>query len=67
MKACFLFLTMFILISCKKEEKVILKEDFVFTTGGDVRIKSFKFINDTVFVAENYPDNNFVYYFFFFF
>lgn len=59
----FLFIAfILIFVSCKKE-KVRLHEDFVFTTGGDVRIKSFKFINDTVFVAENYPDNDFVYYF----
>lgn|SRR5690606_36542665 len=51
------------LISCKYKEKVVLKEDFIFTTGGDVKVKSFKFIDDTVFVAENFPDNDYVYYF----
>ena len=59
---CSIFCLM-MLISCKQEEKVMLKEDFIFTTGGDIGVKSFRFINDTVFVAENYPDNNYVYYF----
>lgn len=63
MKIGVYFLILFVLISCKQEEKVVLKEDFVFTSGGEIGVKSFKFINDTVFVAKYYPDNNYVYYF----
>lgn len=55
MKAYFLFLTMFILISCKKEEKVVLKEDFVFGYAGMENLRIFKFKGDTVFVSHNYP------------
>lgn len=55
MKACFLFLTMFILISCKKEDKVVLKEDFVFGFAGMENLRMFKFKGDTVFVSHNYP------------
>lgn len=57
---CIAFILIF--VSCTKE-KVRLQEDFVFTSGGEIGVKSFKFINDTVFVAENYPDNNYVHYF----
>lgn len=49
---CIAFILIF--VSCTKD-KVRLQEDFIFTTGGDVRIKSFKFINDTVFIAHSYP------------
>jgi len=57
---CIAFILLF--VSCK-EEKVRLHEDFVFSTGGDIKIKSFKFINDTVFVASEYPKSENVYYF----
>lgn len=57
---CIAFILIF--VSCTKD-KVRLQEDFIFTTGGDIRIKSFKFINDTVFVASQYPKKEYVYYF----
>ncbi|SEH74695.1 hypothetical protein SAMN02927937_01185 [Paenimyroides aquimaris] len=57
---CIAFILIF--TSCTKE-KVRLQEDFVFTSGGDARIKSFKFINDTVFVASEYPKSENVHYF----
>ena len=44
-----------VLISCKKEEKVVLKEDFVFGFTGMENLRMFKFKGDTVFVSHNYP------------
>lgn len=60
----FLFIAfILIFVSCKKE-KVRLHEDFVFSyTAKNEDVVSLKFINDTVFVARNFPDNDSVYYF----
>ena len=63
MKLLFSFFALLILFSCKKEDKVVLKEDFVFSyTAKNEDVVSLKFINDTVFVARNFPDNDSVYY-----
>lgn len=52
-----------IFVSCAKD-KVRLHEDFVFSyTAKNKDVVSLKFINDTVFVARNFPDNDSVYYF----
>lgn len=44
-----------IMLSCKQEEKVVLKEDFVFGYGGMENLKVFKFTDDTVYISKNYP------------
>src|SRR5690554_4064938 len=55
MKTYFLFLVLVILISCKKEEKVVLKENFVFGYAGMENLRMYKFKGDTVFVSHSYP------------
>lgn len=44
-----------LLTSCKKEEKVVLKEDFIFGYAGPLNLKMFKFKGDTFFVSHSYP------------
>lgn len=64
MKTAFLLFVLLILTSCKQEEKIHLKENFVFTTTTkSERVLSLKFQNDTVFVAWDFPKHEMVYYF----
>jgi glycerophosphoryl diester phosphodiesterase len=42
-------------ISCTKDEKVVLNEDFIFGFGGMENLKMLKFKNDTVYISKNYP------------
>lgn len=49
-------------ISCTKE-KVRLHEDFVFSYDAGINFKSFKFSNDTVFMARNYPEHSHIFYY----
>lgn len=55
MKLLFSFFALLILFSCKKEDKVVLKEDFIFGYAGPLNLKMFKFKGDTVFVSHSYP------------
>lgn len=64
MKTANLLFVLLILTSCKKAEKVVLKEGFVFTTTTkSENVLSLRFQKDTVFLAWNLPDNDSVYYF----
>ena len=61
-KLLFLFI-MCLVSSCQQEEKIRLKEGFVFTTTTkSEKVLSLKFFKDTMFVAWDYPKNDFVYY-----
>lgn len=52
----FLFIAFILLfVSCTKEKKVRLQEDFVFSYDNGISFKNFKFTNDTVFIAHSYP------------
>lgn len=51
------------LTSCKQEEKVVLKEDFVFSYSDGIRLRNLKFTNDTLFITSYYPNENSVYYY----
>lgn len=63
MKTAFLLFVLLILTSCKKEEKVVLKEDFVFSYESGSSFNSLRFTNDTVFMAKNYPNHYYVFYY----
>lgn len=59
-----LVLLLFIFFSCKKQERAIVQEEFVFTTTTkNESFLSLKFQNDTVLVAWEVPRNTEVYYF----
>lgn len=51
-----------IFISCAKD-KVRLHEDFVFSYDTGINFKNFKFSNDTVFMARNYPEHSHIFYY----
>ena len=59
----FLVLFLFIFFSCKKQERAIVQEDFVFSYGGYQNLEVLKFVGDTVFLPKYYPYNNKVYFF----
>ena len=64
MKLLFSFLALLVLLSCKQEDKVVLKEDFIFTTTTkSENTLSLRFQKDTVFLAWDLPGNDSVYYF----
>ena len=56
---CIVFILIF--VSCTKD-KVRLNEDFVFSYDNGISFKNFKFTNDTVFMAKNYPNHDYVFY-----
>lgn len=58
-----LVLLLFIFFSCKKQERAIVQEDFVFSYGGYQNLEVLKFVGDTVFLLKYYPYNKKVYFF----
>ena len=62
MKKIILFIVLS-LTSCKQEEKVVLKEDFVFSYDNGISFKSFSCKDDTVFMVRNYPKYEYVFYY----
>ncbi len=55
-------IVLLLFVSCK-EKKIVLQEDFIFTSTDWGQMKSLKFVNDTVFIAYNYPQKLYVYYY----
>lgn len=58
-----LVLLLFIFFSCKKQERAIVQEEFVFSYGGYQNLEVLKFVGDTVFLLKYYPYNKKVYFF----
>ena len=61
-KLLFLFI-MCLVSSCQQEEKIHLKEGFVFSYSDGIRLRNLKFTKDFVFITSYHPNEHSVYYY----